>query len=86
MLRFQLWIFFFFAALGGTRHLAEDFGQPANKRHTMSHAPDEIPEMESPIKRRKPEKKPPISPVKAKKIKVCIFWVEEFFFFFRFLW
>lgn len=55
--------------LGVTRHLDEDFGQPAaNKRHTMSHPPDEIPEIESPIKRRKPESKS--SPIKSKKTKV----------------
>ncbi|XP_065211460.1 protein 4.1 homolog isoform X2 [Planococcus citri] len=50
--------------LGVTTHLGEDFGQPAtNKRHTMSH-PEEIPELESPFKKRKPESK--TSPVKTK--------------------
>lgn len=58
-----------FAGLGVTTRLDEDYGQPAvNKRHTMSHPPDEIPEIESPIKRRKPEVK--ASPVKSKKTKV----------------
>ncbi|KAK7578037.1 hypothetical protein V9T40_010242 [Parthenolecanium corni] len=53
--------------LGGTRHLGEDFGLPvAQKRHTMSHAPEHIPDIDSPIKRRKPESKTSISSVKLK--------------------
>lgn len=51
--------------------MGEDFGLPAaQKRHTMSHAPEHIPEIESPIRRRKPEKpesKTSISPIKTKK-------------------
>ncbi len=62
------------SALGGTRHLGEDFGLPAgNKRHTMSHAPEHIPEIESPIKRRKPESRSSTSPIKSKKSRVSEF-------------
>ncbi|KAL4092197.1 hypothetical protein QTP88_026738 [Uroleucon formosanum] len=38
--------------LGGTRHLGEDFGmEPESKRHTMSHPPDRVSDVENNIGR-----------------------------------
>jgi hypothetical protein len=45
-------------ALGGTRHLGEDFGmEPESKRHTMSHPPDRVADIDNNIgKSGKPNK------------------------------
>lgn len=60
---------FYFPALGGFHNLGEDFGQPARSQ---------IPEIESPIKRHKPDRK--TSPIKSKgsaKVNLMDFFVSN---------
>lgn len=62
--------FFLILALGA-RDLNDEYSMTTgNKRHTMSHTPESIIEMESPIKRRKPESKLSLSSLRTKKSKV----------------
>ena len=64
-------------ALAGPRQTEEDF----NKRHTMSHPPEHIPDMEHIDDKPKPVKDLKKKEEKLKeKVKVCHFRTRTFFF------